>query len=240
MKLKIILVLIIGLPVFCFSQEQIEPSHDIETNFNWFTNGWGIGFTNRFYGKNERLSKGYALGLASLRHPQEMKIANKEFVNAGTYTYGKLNRVFTLHLDFSIKFHSIKPNLGSVNIFHEIKMGPLFSGIRPVYVYAYDFNDPDQVQIREKKYDKFLHENSELINSDAGWYRGFNEINWNPGIALSWNTGLVWNQDIYFQSLSVGCKIQFFNDPIEVLIDKKQHYTLALNLQAIIGKTSTK
>jgi hypothetical protein len=240
MKLKIILVFLLVVPCWCFPQEQLEPSRDIEANFNWYTNGWGVGFAHRFYGKNERTSKGYSLGLATLRHPQEIKIANREFINSGTYTYGKLNRVFTLHTDFSLKIHSIKPNLGNVNIFHEIKFGALFAGIRPVYVFAYDETDPNSIQIREVKYNEFLHENAELINSDAGWYRGLDEINWMPGFSVSWNTGFIWNQDIYFQSLSIGCKIQFFQTPLEILINKKQHYTAAINIQAVIGKTSLK
>lgn len=235
-----IFFIILFISNFAFGQEQNIPKQDREMDVNWYSNGWGLNYNQRFFLKNNKFTLGYSIGLQTLKHTQESKIFNENVLQSGTYTYGKVNRAFLVNTDISIRSYTVSPNFGKVNIFQTINIGPAFCFMRPVYVFAIDNQDPEQSQIKERKYDQFIHENNDLIAGDAGWYKGFDELMLNTGISMGVNTGFVWYQDIYLQSLSIGLKAYYFHMPLALLINHESRIIFAANLKISFGKTTFK
>ncbi len=146
------------------------------------TNGFGGSFT---YGRNETAfkAKTYQLDFAIMRHPQEVRSLNPFYEDSRSYVYGKLNGFFLFRPTYGkrvMKYDKIRTS--GVAIGYAWRIGPSLGFTKPVYL---ELLVPDEITgLRRIVVDRASLEHYERsdIFGRAGGMRGFNEIEFQPGL----------------------------------------------------------
>lgn len=147
---------------------------------NIATNGWGITL-NYGWQKNYKYRHVVGFTAANIKHEKEVKSFSPYYEDAKGFFYGKLNSLVSFRPHFGgqvLMFNRLREK--GVEISFMWSAGLSLTLVKPVYLEVRKFEGSQQVLVKER-YDPAIH-NRENIYGRAGWFNGFGESNFNPGM----------------------------------------------------------
>lgn len=147
------------------------------------TNGYGGHIT---YAKNKTAFKArtYQFDIIVMRHPKEVRSFNAFYEDSRSYIYGKLNSFFILRPSIGsrvIKYDKIRKS--GVGVGYSWRAGPALGLTKPVYLEILLPESPPFRRVVER-YDPERHTFADIYGR-AGGLRGFNEMEFHPGVHAS-------------------------------------------------------
>lgn len=220
---KLFLLGLVGLTTFMVSAQNQST---INTGkFILSTNGFGTGYSH-YYKEN---SRAIFVDLQTLRHPQETNVQNTSIVNPRSYVFAKVNSLASLRLGYSA--YKILSNGSNESLSPQIALGvsvgPNLGIIKPYYVsYQHGRRDGTNIDIIQQNEETI--QNSDSVYGPVSWTKGFNNLNFTPGIHTDIHLTINWNHSYYFQSCKIGVRFDYFiNDPQILYNSKNQMFTAA-------------
>lgn len=147
---------------------------------NIATNGWGVTL-NYGWQKNYKYRHVVGFTAANIRHEKEVKSFSPYYEDAKGFYYGKLNSLVSLRPHFGgqvVMFNRLREK--GVEISFMWSVGLSLTLVKPVYLEVRKYEGSQQVIVKER-YDPMIH-NRENIYGRAGWFNGFGESSFNPGV----------------------------------------------------------
>lgn len=225
MRLFLSIAIILMVQSYSFGQEQQATMFDEATTIYEksvfggpiiHTRGWGAQIT---YGKNKTAFKSriYQLDIVNMRHSKEIRSINVQYDETRTYILGKLNSLFLVRPTIgarNVKFDKIRTT--GVAVGYTWRMGPSLGLLKPVYLEVItrdSFND-----IIVVKYDPIAH-TADNIYGRAGGLRGFNELEFVPGIHGAFGFNFEYHpRREGIKAIEIGSTIDFFpTGPVEIM-----------------------
>lgn len=188
MLARIVNILFISLLVTSLSIAQEEDKGEAKMLYkkviyggvNIATNGWGITL-NYGWQKNYKYRHVVGFTASNIKHEKEVKSFSPYYEDAKGFFYGKLNSLISFRPHFggqAIMFNRLREK--GVEISFMWSAGLSLTLVKPVYLEVRKFEGAIQV-LRKERYDPAIH-NRENIYGRAGWFNGFGESKFNPGL----------------------------------------------------------
>lgn len=174
------------------------------------TNGYGAHFS---YGKNLTAFKSriYQIDIVNMRHPKEVRSFNAFYEDSRSYIYGKLNTFFILRPSIGtrvLKYDKIRP--GGVAVGYSWRVGPALGLAKPVYLEILVPETPPFQRIVVERYDPVQHTFVDIYGR-AGGLRGFNEIQFHPGVHGSFAVNFEYDPAREgIKGLELGVNVDYF------------------------------
>jgi len=180
------------------------------------TNGWGAQIT---YGKNKTAFKSriYQLDIVNMRHPKEIRSLNVQYDETRTYILGKLNAFFLVRPTIgarNVKFDKIRTT--GVAVGYTWRVGPSLGLLKPVYLEVITGDGLNEIIV--VKYDPVEH-TANNIYGRAGGLRGFNEIEFVPGLHGAFAFNFEYHQKREsIKAIEIGSTVDFFpTGPVNIM-----------------------
>ncbi|MEZ4936567.1 MAG: hypothetical protein R2799_03140 [Crocinitomicaceae bacterium] len=217
-----ILFIFVFISFFSFSQE--EDKGDVKVLYrkiiyggvNIATNGWGITM-NYGWQKNYKYRQVVGFTAANIKHEKEVKSFSPYYEDAKGFFYGKLNSLLSFRPHYggqAIMFNRLREK--GVEISFMWSVGASLTLIKPVYLEVRKFEGSQQILVKER-YDPAIH-NRDNIYGRAGWFNGFGESKFNPGVfaKAGFFFDFASNHSKVF-GVEFGCSIDTYFSKIEVM-----------------------
>ncbi|MCB0476855.1 MAG: hypothetical protein KDC84_01760 [Crocinitomicaceae bacterium] len=217
-----ILLIFIFVASWSFSQE--EDKDEVKVLYrkviyggvNVATNGWGITL-NYGWQKNYKYRQVVGFTAANIKHEKEVKSFSPYYEDAKGFFYGKLNSLISFRPHYggqAIMFNRLREK--GVEISFMWSVGASLTLIKPVYLEVRKFEGSQQILVKER-YDPSIH-NRDNIYGRAGWFNGFGESNFNPGIfaKAGFFFDFASNHSKVF-GVEFGCSVDTYFSKIEVM-----------------------
>ena len=144
------------------------------------TNGWGGNLTKTKF-KTYKKSTLFNLDIVNIKHPKEFSIRyeNQQDDFGRSFKYGKVNSLYNIRLGYGKK-HALfeKMRIKGVDIFYTWSAGANLGLVKPIYLEILNSNGGQTTT--SEKYDPSIH-NSQNIFGSAKYFKGFGELNIEPG-----------------------------------------------------------
>ncbi|MEM0998083.1 MAG: hypothetical protein AAGN35_13430 [Bacteroidota bacterium] len=178
----LIIGLLCGLPFLVHAQERSKkPTRGLA--FGLFAHTNGVGAEVQYHVYRDGLDFVAGLSLASLRHPQQLKIESAYADQGGKrYFYDKKNYGFVLAPTFGISKVLIgRDDYSRINVRTTLSGGPVLGILKPYYLeVAIPFNG-NQAYVEVDKYDANLYNFTNIVG-EADYLLGIGELSVVPGI----------------------------------------------------------
>ncbi len=221
-------------------EPKVVYSNQIFGGVQLATNGWGGQFyAGKYNGYRKLRLRG--IELVKLKHPREYKINTSGGNNARKYAYGKINSFQSLRfLLGKKKIISDKLRHGAVSLGYSYSLGGNLGVLKPIYVEVRG-TDPFSTT-RIERYDPSIHE-IDVVNGKASFLNGLTELK--PRIGASAKFALQFeysSENDRVQILEVGCAVDLFPSPIQMMIESvgNEQYFLNVYLGYSVGKKFVK
>ncbi|MEK6615541.1 MAG: hypothetical protein AABZ32_05445 [Bacteroidota bacterium] len=205
------------------------------------SSGWGINYRKckHITGYKKRVLE---LEIVGMRHPKEIKLQVPDIGTKG-YFYGKQFTVTVLRGGYG--YHKVitgKSDRRGVELRLLALAGPSIAFAKPIYLnvwYPDPVNSPPYVDIRTEKYDPDNPRHTpDYIIGRAGYFKGFNEMNFFPGgflkLGLSFEHSSL-DDDI--KLLETGIVVDGFYKTIPIMANAKNNQVYVnVYLNIMFGK----
>jgi hypothetical protein len=209
-------------------------NHGISLSGKLNTDGWGLGIV--YFKRNSNQNIRFAqLHINALFHEKETSIKNN--LNLYNFTekqmpfvFGKVNSIYTLHMAFG-KQWSLLPNIasGHTSLHWRFALGPAMAVVKPYYLnLIYRTQQPTAPPyLSEQSYyndtqQAFLTLGN--IYSGSKWTKGWNELNFVPGLHVE--SSLVLEPNIatnFVQYFHVGINAALYTKALTLLAQNKAY-----------------
>lgn len=165
--------------------------------------------------------------ITTFKHPKEIKISNFNFMNSGSFVFGKLNSVWAIGGGAGIQQELFeKKDLGGVSISWFAGGGVSLLFAKPIYYEILVKAGNDYYVLEEQKFDITSHQTLDIYGK-ASFFKGFNEITLYPGLYTRAGFNFEYSKnDKVTHSLELGAALNVFNKVIPIMAsdDNKQFF----------------
>ena len=197
-----------------------------------YSDGWG-GFFERGYMKTVNKATLFSLEIGERKHPKEDKNVKQDqqtgFIFGNPYVYGKQNSFYFLKLGYGQSYLiGGKGNRNGVAVSAIYGGGLSLGFLKPYYLNVRDTNAAVRWYGDGRKSDTyFLDATPNGILGKAGFFKGFNELKFKPGVhakaALRFDWGR-YNELVSAVDAGVNAEFYFSDMPIMVYNDPKKFF----------------
>jgi hypothetical protein len=194
------------------------------------TNGYGAHIS---YGKNKTAFKStiYQLDFIVMRHPKEVRSFNAFNEDSRSYIFGKLNSFFILRPSIGnrvLKYDKIRPS--GVAVGYSWSVGPSLGFTKPVYLEVLIPEIPPFQRIVVERASDEVFQNLDIYGR-AGGLRGFNEINFQPGLHGSFAINFDYDPEREgLKGLELGLAVDYFPFGEVEIMSNADNASLFVNL----------
>ncbi len=189
------------------------------------TFGWGLNFQKNFFKTNDKRVN-FEIQMNFVKHPKQKKSFNPYYRDGKGYHYGKLNSFFVLRGMYgtrNIVAHKIRSK--GVEFGYTWGIGPSLGFLKPVYL---EIINRDQNRLEIEKYDPERH-NEDNIYGRAGGLRGFDEVQFKPGVFAKFGLFVEYsNKKTGISGIEAGIALDAYLEKIEIMaqIDNYQFFPI--------------
>ncbi len=228
------------------SEDRVGVVYTEELTFDFFahTSGMGVGVK---FGEMETYYRTtfYHIEIGTMRHPKEVRQSNRISlfsVLSRPYIYGKQNSLYTLRAGWGTKrYFSEKARRKGIAVGVSYQYGATLGLIKPYYLELRGerdgpFGNVNSVRYSEEEHDRFLDRS--LIEGHSGFFKGFTEMGFAPGIHLKGGMHFAWGAfEERVRALELGVQIDVFFRDIEIMIiEDNRPYFVNLYLTLQLGR----
>ncbi len=222
-KLLIIAVILLFGAVLLHAQGELNEQQKVffrnERSFAILLNTDGLGLSYRGAKRIDYLNKRiFEIEAGTLKNSKEYRQAS-QYVQGGSYVFGKLNSVIYLRTGIGHQ-HEIykKADLGGIAVRYFYSAGPVLAVYKPIYYRVLYFKGPpNDYDILEEKFDG-SQAAAQDIYSKAPFTKGLNEIKVLPGIYGKGGFNFEYSkQDKIIHAIEVGAQINAFPKKIPIM-----------------------
>lgn len=228
------LLCIAGLKV---SAQEISKRH--YTGLELKTNGFGIHYSQVWHNPKSNWHKVMSTGLSGLKHPKEIRIHNPNANNPTPYVFGKLNKVYLVHVSPGIRYEAIPRHKNNhLGLSFLVSAGPELAALKPIYLRInYNNQTNDGVFIANERYDPDVHTDQSMIEGYARSKFGWNELSYQLGLQVSPAVQIEWGKEqINSKSIVIGSRFDLFGKPLPIMANNQQSQTFgAFYIQFLWG-----
>ncbi len=222
-----------------------EYTLDLHLHTNGLAIGYQKGKITKYY-----LTKTFNINFGYLRHPKEFRqnlrsqTVLQSLTAATGYTFGKQNNFFVIRAGMGgIRYFGEKAKRKGVAVGFHYNIGPSIGMLKPYYLDLKRFDETtiSGIRISSEKYNEenahlFLDPNN--INGYSGFFKGFKEIKFVPGIQAKAGMYFSWGpEDQFVRVLETGLMLDLFTRRIPIMvIDNNQPLFLNLYVSLHFGK----
>jgi hypothetical protein len=228
-----------------FAQGEIDEQGKIfyrnERTFAALLNSTGIGGNFRYAKRITAFKKTlYEVGLASIKHPKEVKISTSAATLAGrSFVYGKLINFYNLRAGIGIQKELFqKFDRGGISIRYFYNFGPTLGIKKPIYYNIYVISaDGRIVDQKTEKFDITQHIDPRIM-SKASYFKGFDEITFTPGLYAKAGFTFEFSKlDEILHALEAGVILDVFLQEIPIMaIENNKQVFFSLFVSYRFGK----
>jgi len=212
--------LMCSIPLLCLSDLNGQIAEPVVRTFNMgaMVQSKTIGLDLKLaFKKSDKFSTLFDLDFVSIKHPKEQKVTNNRYSNGGPFVYGKLNHFHALRLGYGIKKDlGRRVSRNTINVAAIGVIGIDLGFLKPVFL---EITQPDSFQelSQIEAFDPTQH-NPDNIVGGAGYFHGFDEIQFKPGaygkVGLEFGWG---NYRTSYMVVEVGATLDMFLSKIPIM-----------------------
>jgi hypothetical protein len=216
------------------SQGEIDDEQKIfyrnEKSWALFINSNGFGGNYRSGTRINSFKKFiWEIDMNYIKHPKEFKISTT-YTQINQFVYGKLNFAWETRGAVGFQreiFRKIDKTGVSVRYFYDA--GPSLVILKPIYYrVAVENGEEDQ---------KFYLDSSQYIFGRSSFFKGIDEIKFNPGIYLKAGLSFEYSKyDVKLQALEIGAVASAFLNEVEIMATQNKRLLLSLFISFRWGK----
>lgn len=200
------------------------------------TNGYGLrGSLASFTMQDHTFSSAFHAELSTLRHIKETKVKSNILPSPDKYVYGKAKRAFHLSIGYGLEHTISAMTVNEPGVSIGWSLSPDFAFTRPVYVYVIDYRINENARQQLTKYTRDVHNEQSNIQGDAGWTYGFKDIQFTPGIDLSFYTKISFHKNFSTRTVMAGVDINAYTRDLGVMLDAKNQVFTSLFISYQLG-----
>jgi len=200
-----------------FDDNRLNYNREIHGGFFLHNFGWGLNFAKYFHQTVDK-QRYFEIQFSFIHHPKQQKTYSFFIQDSKGYFYGKLNTFFVFRGIYGKK-HTIAHKIRSsgVELAYKWGVGPTFGFLKPVYleIFVPEFGGILEIQ----RYDPEKHDKFNIFGR-AGGLRGFNELQFRPGIFLKFGLQIEYSgKKKGVSGIEVGIALDSYFQQIELMAD---------------------
>jgi hypothetical protein len=189
------------------------------------TNGFGLQYGQARFTPNSDWHKIISTGISTLKHPKEIKIHNPRASNPTPYVFGKLNKVFLVHVTPGIRYDAIPRHKNNhLGLTFLMSIGPEIAALKPIYLRInYNNQTNDGVFIANERYNQEVHTDQSMIEGYSRSKFGWSELTYQLGVQVNPAVQVEWGKDqINSKTIVIGSRFDIFGKNLPIMANNQQ------------------